>query len=141
MKKNRLTQLIVATVALAMAIPVFAFDLPRGARLSVHDDSGNLIGRGHVDGDEVELDLRNGAAGFATLEVELAGGETVVYEVWFNAEGGLLVVDGAELIERRQFVRDEGLEFDFDYDDDFDLRGDDDLDDDDDDRDDDDRDD
>ena len=123
------TQLLVSTVALAMAVPVFALDLPRGARLSIYDESGGVVGRGHVEGGEVELDLSRDAAGFGTLDVVLTDGRTVSYEVLFSAEGGLLVVEGDDIIDLREFVRESGREYDFDYEDDFnparDDRGDD----------------
>ena len=120
MTRNRFfTQVLVTIVALAMAVPVFALDLPRGARLTVHDERGSLIGRGHVEGNEVELDIQRGSAGFATLSVELPGGELVEYEVLFAEDGGLLVIDGNDVIALSEFVRDTGREYDFDYDDDF----------------------
>lgn len=145
------TRLVAAVVALALAAPVFALDLPRNATVTIDNDAGSQVGRGVVAGDELEIEVLRGASGFATLTITTADGHTVSYDALFSGSGQVLVVVDGEVVDLRELARSAGLEYELEYEDrldgpngggaDRDDDGDDDRDDDDRDDDDDDRDD
>src|SRR5690606_19071061 len=85
-------RVLAALLVIALLGVGFAFDLPRNARLALHDEHGRQIGHGEVDDDEVELEVLRGAAGFATLTITTRGGGAVTYDVLFGGDGQVLVV-------------------------------------------------
>ena len=119
MTLSKLTRRAIATIAaLSLAFSAFAISLPKGAQLRLHNEAGVLVGGGKVDDDrELEFDVLDGQAGFATLTVRLPGGAEEVYEVLYGERGQVLVVVGQEIVPLRDLARSAGLEYDFDVED------------------------
>ena len=117
---HRKSLLLPALLSFALTASAIAVNLPAGSRIQVETDTGSLIGSGHVERGELELDLLRGSTGNATLKVTTRDGGSFLISVFINPDGTITVMDNSGLQDFREMLRQNDLRLDLDFDDDLD---------------------